>query len=198
MSFYINIYQSNYSITSLYKLARAQARAHYIGGSLINFLIQLDLFPYKTFQVLAQVYVVEAALESTLKFFCQAHCSFPTFFLKREKKSLSFWYIFPIFFRLMQKSFVLLFSIYGEMLLSKKLCFGHKYKIKMQSFIESCFLFINVSHIIRLKILKRYTFCKFFVSWGYFWRWYVKTQWKVVSDFTGKNGHFPPCDRFFF
>ena len=59
------IYQSNYFITSLYKLARARASAHYIGGSLVNFLIQLDLFPYKTLHVLAQVFVVEAALEST-------------------------------------------------------------------------------------------------------------------------------------
>ena len=27
---------------------------------------------------------------------------------------------------------------------------------------------------------------------------YVKTQWKVVSDFTGKKGTFPPCDPLLF
>ena len=27
---------------------------------------------------------------------------------------------------------------------------------------------------------------------------HIKTQWKVVSDFTGKKEHFPPCDRFCF
>ena len=125
------VYQFNYSITSLYKLARARARAHYIGGSLINFLIQLDLFPYKTFQVLAQVFVVKAALESTLKFFCQVHCSFPTFFLKREKKSLSFWYIFPIFLDSCKKVLSFCFPFMEKCYFRKNLFLPHKYKIKI-------------------------------------------------------------------